>query len=77
MFSVFTALALFLASAAVIQLCLADGAQAYERKPQKPAIVLAAFGTTEVEALPAILNVQKELPRLFRTMTCTWPLRPI
>jgi sirohydrochlorin cobaltochelatase len=30
---------------------------AYERAPQKPAIVLAAFGTTEVDALGAILNV--------------------
>jgi len=40
-------------------------AMAYERKPQKPAIVLAAFGTTDVEALGAILNVQKKVENAF------------
>jgi sirohydrochlorin cobaltochelatase len=55
----------FLASAMVIQLCLSTDALAYERKPQKPAIVLAAFGTTEVPALPAILNVEKRVKAAF------------
>lgn len=40
-------------------------AQAYERSPQKPAIVLSAFGTTEVEALEAILNVEKRIKAAF------------
>lgn len=40
-------------------------ASAYERKPQKPAIVLAAFGTTEVEALNAILSVEKRVKAAF------------
>ncbi|MDR1545603.1 MAG: hypothetical protein LBU12_02575, partial [Deltaproteobacteria bacterium] len=33
-------------------------AQAFERTPQKPAIVLAAFGTTELTALKSILNIR-------------------
>ena len=40
-------------------------ALAYERKPQKPAIVLAAFGTTDVEALNAILSVEKRVKAAF------------
>ncbi|MDL2226049.1 sirohydrochlorin cobaltochelatase [Deltaproteobacteria bacterium OttesenSCG-928-M10] len=40
-------------------------ASAYERKPQKPAIVLAAFGTTDVEALDAILTVEKKVKAAF------------
>lgn len=38
---------------------------AYERAPQRPAIVLAAFGTTEVAALPAILNVERKVKAAF------------
>ncbi|MDR2406124.1 MAG: sirohydrochlorin cobaltochelatase [Deltaproteobacteria bacterium] len=55
----------FLASVVAIQLCLTTDASAYERKPQKPAIVLAAFGTTEVPALPAILNTIKRVRDAF------------
>jgi sirohydrochlorin cobaltochelatase len=40
------------------------GAQ-YEREPQKPAIVLAAFGTTEVRALKSILNVKGRIAVAF------------
>lgn len=40
-------------------------ASAYERKPQKPAIVLASFGTTDLEALAAILNVQNKIKAAF------------
>ena len=38
---------------------------AYERAPQKPAIVLAAFGTTEVEALESITNVVNRIRTAF------------
>ena len=65
MFSILFAVFFFLASAAAVQLILTDGAKAYERKHQKPAIVLAAFGTTEVPALPAILNVEKVIRAAF------------
>ncbi|MDR1039875.1 MAG: sirohydrochlorin cobaltochelatase [Deltaproteobacteria bacterium] len=44
---------------------LASDAQAFERKPQKPAIVLAGFGTTEVEALGAILNIENRVKAAF------------
>jgi len=37
----------------------------YERAPQKPAIVLAAFGTTEVSALKSILNVKGRIAAAF------------
>ena len=37
----------------------------YERAPKKPAIVLAAFGTTEVSALKSILNVQDRIAKAF------------
>ncbi len=37
----------------------------YERAPQKPAIVLAAFGTTEVGALKSILNVRDRMAAAF------------
>ncbi len=40
-------------------------ARAYERKPRKPAIVLAAFGTTDVEALEGIMNVEKRVKAAF------------
>lgn len=39
--------------------------QAYEREAKKPAVVLAAFGTTEVDALDAILNVEKKVKAAF------------
>jgi sirohydrochlorin cobaltochelatase len=37
----------------------------YERTPQKPAIVLAGFGTTEVSALQSILNVKEKTAAAF------------
>ena len=44
---------------------LAPAAKAFERPPQKPAIVLAAFGTTEVTALKAILNIRDRVAAAF------------
>ncbi|MDR3039078.1 MAG: sirohydrochlorin cobaltochelatase [Candidatus Adiutrix sp.] len=38
---------------------------AFERTPQKPAIVLAAFGTTEVKALNSILNIKMRVQAAF------------
>ncbi|MDR2368076.1 MAG: sirohydrochlorin cobaltochelatase [Deltaproteobacteria bacterium] len=56
----------FLLIAAQLALGLiGDKAQAYERTPQKPAIVLAAFGTTEVGALPSILNIRDKVAAAF------------
>ncbi len=40
-------------------------ASAFERKSQKPAIVLAAFGTTEIEALKDILNIRDRVETVF------------
>jgi sirohydrochlorin cobaltochelatase len=40
-------------------------ATAYERTPQKPAIVLAAFGTTEVGAVKSILNIRDKVKAAF------------
>jgi sirohydrochlorin cobaltochelatase len=57
-----TVLALLCAAALAFT---ASDALAFERKPQKPAIVLAAFGTTEVEALEAILNIDKRVKAAF------------
>ncbi|MDR2198895.1 MAG: sirohydrochlorin cobaltochelatase [Deltaproteobacteria bacterium] len=65
MFSIFLAFGLLLAGVAALELIFSSGASAYERKPQKPAIVLAAFGTTEASALPDILNVQKKVAAAF------------
>ena len=51
---------------AVLSLVLAPSdAGAFERTPQKPAIVLAAFGTTEVGALPSILNIRDKVAAAF------------
>ncbi|MDR1079413.1 MAG: sirohydrochlorin cobaltochelatase [Deltaproteobacteria bacterium] len=57
-----TALALLAVAALVVP---ASAALAFERKPQKPAIVLAAFGTTEPEALDAILNIDRKVKAAF------------
>ena len=43
----------------------APPAAAYERQARPPAIVLAAFGTTEPGALAAILNVEKKVRAAF------------
>ncbi|MDR2613586.1 MAG: sirohydrochlorin cobaltochelatase [Deltaproteobacteria bacterium] len=53
-----------LAAFALVALAATD-AGAFERKPQKPAIVLAAFGTTEVEAVDSILNIQRKVQAAF------------
>jgi sirohydrochlorin cobaltochelatase len=44
---------------------LSKPAQAFERTAQKPAIVLAAFGTTEPEALASILNIRNRVAAAF------------
>ncbi|MDR0355849.1 MAG: sirohydrochlorin cobaltochelatase [Deltaproteobacteria bacterium] len=52
----------------VFQLALAtvsNEAKAFEREPQKPAIVLAAFGTTEVSAVGSILNIRDKVVAAF------------
>ncbi|MDR1296619.1 MAG: sirohydrochlorin cobaltochelatase [Deltaproteobacteria bacterium] len=46
-------------------LTLAEKAQAFERAPQKPAVVLAAFGTTEVGAVGSILNIRDKVAAAF------------
>ncbi len=38
---------------------------AFEREPQRPAIVLAAFGTTDLGGLEAILNVENKVKAAF------------
>jgi sirohydrochlorin cobaltochelatase len=48
-----------------LQLLLSSDASAFERKPQKPAIVLAAFGTTDLEGLKSILHVQDQVALAF------------
>jgi sirohydrochlorin cobaltochelatase len=58
-------LAAVLAAAVLAMALFPAGAQAFERTPQKPAIVLAAFGTTEVGALPAILNIRDKVAAAF------------
>jgi sirohydrochlorin cobaltochelatase len=58
-------LAVLALAAFAAALATAPDAQAFERKPQKPAIVLAAFGTTEVEALDSILNIQRRVQAAF------------
>ncbi|MDR2301654.1 MAG: sirohydrochlorin cobaltochelatase [Deltaproteobacteria bacterium] len=44
---------------------IAEKASAFERTPQKPAIVLAAFGTTEVSAVNSILNIRDKVKAAF------------
>ncbi|MDR0882953.1 MAG: sirohydrochlorin cobaltochelatase [Candidatus Adiutrix sp.] len=48
----------------VLTLCPLRAA-AFERTPQKPALVLAAFGTTEAEALKSILNIRDRVAAAF------------
>ncbi|UQZ88908.1 sirohydrochlorin cobaltochelatase [Deltaproteobacteria bacterium Smac51] len=55
---------LILAAFAAVMI-LPSTALAYDREPQKPAIVLAAFGTTDVDALQAILNVENKVKAAF------------
>jgi sirohydrochlorin cobaltochelatase len=61
----FLSLGCFLAASVALQLGTAGTAAAFERKSLKPAIVLAAFGTTEVEALKSILNIKSRVAAAF------------
>ena len=58
-----------LAAALLVALALpsvaAAGDEGHKKAPLKPAIVLAAFGTTDVEALESILNVEKKVRAAF------------
>ncbi|MDR2456676.1 MAG: sirohydrochlorin cobaltochelatase, partial [Deltaproteobacteria bacterium] len=54
-----------LMAAALLSIAIAPAAKAFERTPQKPAIVLAAFGTTEVGALQSILNIRNRVAAAF------------
>ncbi|MDR1046121.1 MAG: sirohydrochlorin cobaltochelatase [Candidatus Adiutrix sp.] len=56
---------LFLAALLAPVLMLPALGRAYDREPQKTAVVLSAFGTTEVEALGAILNVRDKVRAAF------------
>jgi sirohydrochlorin cobaltochelatase len=47
------------------QLALPSCALAYDRPPQKPAIVLAAFGTTEAGAVHSIMNIMARVEKAF------------
>ncbi|MDR1657692.1 MAG: sirohydrochlorin cobaltochelatase [Deltaproteobacteria bacterium] len=58
-------LLIMLLGAPVALVSLTDQALAFERTPQKPAIVLAAFGTTEVGALGSILNIRDRVAAAF------------
>lgn len=44
---------------------IVPAASAQERPSMKPAIVLAAFGTTDVEAIDSILNIEKRVRAAF------------
>ncbi|MDR2140912.1 MAG: sirohydrochlorin cobaltochelatase [Deltaproteobacteria bacterium] len=55
---------LFLALA-LVALLTGGPAQAYDRPAGKPAIVLAAFGTTEVEALGSFDNIISQIQKAF------------
>jgi len=48
-----------------LALVLPTPGRAAEKAPKKPAIVLAAFGTTDVEALKAIQNVESRVKAAF------------
>jgi sirohydrochlorin cobaltochelatase len=39
--------------------------EAYDREPGKPTIILAAFGTTELEALSSFRNIEKRVTEAF------------
>ncbi|MDR2459258.1 MAG: sirohydrochlorin cobaltochelatase [Deltaproteobacteria bacterium] len=62
--ALFSFVFLFVA-AATLDLMSPGTASAFERKPQKPAIVLAGFGTTDVGGLQSILNIQKKVTEAF------------
>lgn len=57
--------ALFFLLAIALAFALPASSQAAEKAPKKPAIVLAAFGTTDVEALKAIQNVENRVKDAF------------
>ncbi|MDR2366873.1 MAG: sirohydrochlorin cobaltochelatase [Deltaproteobacteria bacterium] len=60
----FASIVLSVALAAAVVLAPA-AAVAFERTPRKPAIVLAAFGTTEVSAVESILNIRDKAKAAF------------
>lgn len=50
---------------AALLCAVCSAATAYDRPPQKPAIVLSAFGTTEVTALKSIFNIKTRVEKAF------------
>lgn len=54
-----------LMAAAFVVGVFCQAANGYERPQRKPAIVLAAFGTTEVAALESILNIKTRIEKAF------------
>lgn len=50
---------------AALALCVCRLAPAYDRPVRQPAIVLAAFGTTEVDAIKSILNIKERVEKAF------------
>lgn len=50
---------------ALTMTALAPAGTAYERPDNRPAIVLAAFGASEVEAVQSILNIEKRVAAAF------------
>jgi sirohydrochlorin cobaltochelatase len=58
-------LAAILLCVVLIHLIFPNKAKAYERPDRKPAIVLAAFGTTEIKALQSIYNIKNKVIQAF------------
>ncbi len=47
------------------QPALSPGEQAHDRPPHRPAIVLAAFGTTDAEAVRSIMHIMERVEKAF------------
>jgi sirohydrochlorin cobaltochelatase len=62
--SVFSVIFLFVVATG-IGLLMSSDASAFERKPQKPSIVLAAFGTTDLGGLESIIHVKDRVALAF------------
>ncbi len=56
---------LLCAAVVAVLVCAMQVAPAYDRPDRKPAIVLAAFGTTEVGAVKSILNIKNRVAAAF------------
>ncbi|MCD8349928.1 MAG: sirohydrochlorin cobaltochelatase [Planctomycetaceae bacterium] len=56
---------LLCAAVVAVLVCAMQVAPAYDRPERKPAIVLAAFGTTEVGAVKSILNIKNRVEAAF------------